>query len=249
MRVSRYASSSVSKSEKSIERSIPLHPPAFARVNILSSPYHESERVERSIGDKSITNESIMNYESVSFCDMRPYSMSVSFFSEKSKNSLSFLTSYPIFCESYTFLVDDTFYSGFIVTESRISTLELEKYYLSQASLSEPIEYDIVASLPGKYHIFGCIWEVWKGWEDLLIEFSEDLIARSFEDGFTEILMFEEREYTHQCHPEHESEECTDDECSEIHRNSAEKKYIVHSIVDFLCTQTLYLVLLFLLFP
>ena len=217
MRVSRYASSSVSKSEKSIERSIPLHPPAFARANILSSPYHESERVERSIGDRSITNESIMNYESVSFCDVRPYSMSVPFFSEKSKNSLSFLTSYPIFCESYTFLVDDTFYSSFIMTESRISTLELEKYYLAKASLSEPIEYDIVASFPGKYHIFGCIRKVWKCGEDLLIELSEDLIARSFEDRFAKILMFEEREYTHERHPEHEPEECTDDESSEIH--------------------------------
>ena len=50
----RYVGSIVSRSIKSTDRSIPSHPASFARVKILSSPYHVRERVERrNIGVKS----------------------------------------------------------------------------------------------------------------------------------------------------------------------------------------------------
>jgi hypothetical protein len=81
-------------------------------------------------------------------------------------------------------MIDDIFYHGFILAESRVSTFQFEKYDLAKMSFGESVEDDIVASLSYEYHIFRCVGEVGKCGEDFLIELSEDLIARSFEDGF-----------------------------------------------------------------
>ena len=58
----RYVGSVVSKDEKSIDISIPSHPACFARVNTLSSPYPERDRVERmNIGKWKVKSEKWKN--------------------------------------------------------------------------------------------------------------------------------------------------------------------------------------------
>lgn len=115
-------------------------------------------------------------------------------------------------------MVDDIFYHGFILIESCIPTFELEKYDLSESPFRESIEDDIVTSLSGEHHIFGRIGEVRKCWKDLLIEFTEDLILRSLNDGSLHILLLEECKYAHECHTQYESEDQSRDEGDDIHK-------------------------------
>lgn len=103
-------------------------------------------------------------------------------------------------------MVDNILYHSFVLIESCIPAFEFEKYYLSESSFRESVEYDIVTSLSREYHIFRCVWEVWKCWKDLLIELTEDLIPRSLDDRSLHMLLLEECEYPHECHAEYESE-------------------------------------------
>ena len=78
-------------------------------------------------------------------------------------------------------MIDDIFYHGFVLVESCIPTFELEEYDLTKPTFRKSIEDDIVTSFAGEHHIFWSIRKIWECRKDLLIEFTEDLILRSFE--------------------------------------------------------------------
>lgn len=102
-------------------------------------------------------------------------------------------TSDTIFAKSDFFAVENILDGLLIIAQCGISTLELEEDDLSEPSLGEPIEDEIVASLPDEDHILRCVWEVRKCRKYFLIEFSKNLILRSSHCGSTYMLRFKER--------------------------------------------------------
>lgn len=122
-----------------------------------------------------------------------------------------------IFTESHSFSIEDSFDGFFIIAQCCIATLQLEKYDFSKSSLRKSIEDDVVSSLPDEDHIFRCIGKIWKYGENLLIEFTDDLITTASQCRFPYVLVFEEREDTHDRHTDHETEYETGDEGKCIH--------------------------------
>lgn len=108
-------------------------------------------------------------------------------------------------------------YGFFIGIHHCIATLEFEEYYLTETSLWESVEYDIVASLPDEYHIFGCVWEVRKGWEYLLIDFAEYTITRTLDSVSPHSLVLMHGYDTHDKNPDNESDKSSEYECQWIH--------------------------------
>ena len=85
-------------------------------------------------------------------------------------------TSDTIFAKSDFFAVENILDGLLIIAQCGISTLELEEDDLSEPSLGETVEDEIVASLPDEDHILWCVWEVRKSRKYFLIEFSKNLI-------------------------------------------------------------------------
>ncbi len=108
-------------------------------------------------------------------------------------------------------------YHFFIAIEYCFPTLEFEEYDLPQWSLRESIEYDIVTPFPDKYHILRSIWEVRKGWEDLLIDLSEYGTTRALSGLLPDSLVFIEWYDPHDKNPDHKTKKSTEDEIDRIH--------------------------------
>jgi hypothetical protein len=115
-------------------------------------------------------------------------------------------------------------YRFFIGIHHGVPAFELQEYDLSQSSLRESIEYDIVATLPDEDHILRCVWEVRECGEDLLIDFTEYAIARSFYCVLSDSLVFMERHDPHDKNPDHESDKSTENENKRIHSKKQSNK-------------------------
>jgi len=88
--------------------------------------------------------------------------------------SLSIHTPYSILRISH-FLAIEAFFDHFLIRiESRSPAFELEKDNLSESSLREAIEYNVIYPLPHKNHILRGIWKGRKSGEDFLIDFPHD---------------------------------------------------------------------------
>jgi hypothetical protein len=107
-------------------------------------------------------------------------------------------------------------YGFFVGVHDGITTLEFEEYYLSESSLRESIEYDIVASLPN--HILRCVWEVRQCREYLFVDFSEYAVARSLDCTLSDSLVLMQRHDPHDEYPYEESHESTKYNESIVHK-------------------------------
>lgn len=108
-------------------------------------------------------------------------------------------------------------YGFFIGIHHCIAALELEEYYLTETSLWESVEYDIVASLPDEDHILGCVWEVRKGWEYLLIDLSKYAIARTLDCRLAYFSVFVCCDDAHDKNPDNESDKSSEYESQWVH--------------------------------
>lgn len=124
---------------------------------------------------------------------------------------------YPILTESHFSVVYCWLYRLFIGIHNCVTALEFEEYYLTESSLRQSIEYDIVTSLPDEYHILRCVWEVRKCREYLLIDFSEYTTPWSPYGAFAYFSMLVHGDNSHDKNPNHETNESTEYECEGVH--------------------------------
>jgi len=108
-------------------------------------------------------------------------------------------------------------YRFFIGIHDGIATLELQKHYLTELSLRQSIEYDIVTSLAYKYHVLWCVWEVRECGEYLLVYFSEYTTTGSSYRTFSYLSVFAHGDNPHDENTYEESYESSEYECERVH--------------------------------